>query len=118
MKDISGISKPHVFLIRKQADGSVGMKFKKWHSSQEGWVGEAKAPHDWVYLMNGYPTGQPELIKTRENPEIIEAKVLKRYHQWMKSSQIEEWNTYMAERRFLDNLYWPLHENMWNMKKV
>jgi hypothetical protein len=36
MKDIKGLSKPHVILIRKLIDGNVGIKFKKWHSSSDG----------------------------------------------------------------------------------
>jgi hypothetical protein len=58
VRDIAGISKPHVFLIRKQADGSIGMKVKKWHSSAEGWLGDVNNEMGWMNIMIDYPTGR------------------------------------------------------------
>lgn len=57
MHDLEGTSQPHVFLLRKQLDGTVGIKFKKWHSSPDGWVGPGHNPAQWLMLMISYPTG-------------------------------------------------------------
>jgi len=46
-------------LIRKQLDGHVGMKVRKWHSTNEPWTGLDDQSTNWVYLMANYPHGQP-----------------------------------------------------------
>lgn len=61
--DISGLSTPHAFLIRKLTDGKVGVKFKQWIShNDEAWQGSSDLPHDWMVFMKEFPVGYPNFL--------------------------------------------------------
>jgi len=66
MHKLHGIQKPHVFLVRKQLDNSVGIKFKKWHSTGDSWVGASQHPEEWLKLMDSFPAGHPEPLEQNE----------------------------------------------------
>ena len=57
LRDLLGISQPHVFLLRKQLNDDVGIKFKKWHTTNDVWVGPGHNTEQWLSLMISYPSG-------------------------------------------------------------
>ena len=65
MHTLDGISTPHVFLIRKQLDGSVGLKFKKWHSTPDSWQESEENHEGWLRLMTSFPVGSPTILQKK-----------------------------------------------------
>jgi hypothetical protein len=55
--DLTGLNKPHAFLLQHQPDGTVRIKFKSWYSSTEQWTGDPTLLQQWLNLMNSYPKG-------------------------------------------------------------
>ena len=83
VKDISGISKPHVFLICKLADESIEIKVKKWHSTNDSWIGASKDSDEWIKLLSGFPEEHPETILPHADPDVIDQATINKYNQWL-----------------------------------
>jgi hypothetical protein len=98
MCSIKGLSKPHVFLIRRLDDGSVGMKCKKWHSSKQGWRGPSVDDESWLYLMNSYPTGCPSLLQRGDLQMEATLESVSRMMQ-LKPSSLSLWEQFFSDHK-------------------
>ena len=81
--EIVSISKPHVFLFCKLTNGRVGLKFKKWHTTQCNWVGEIKNNGEWAFLFHNFPVGYPPLVESEKHIKIFDMPTLDCYSKWL-----------------------------------
>lgn len=118
VKDISGISTPHVFLLRKLPDETIGMKVKKWHSTSSAWMGAADKPDDWIELMSGYPVGKPNIVLPSNNPDNIQQSTINKYNRWLSEPVKAEWSEFCAASTVPGELYWKISDNVWKYNQV
>lgn len=120
VSDLSGLNSAHVFLIRKLSSGVVGMKVKKWHSTDDEWVGDTVAPDDWIVLMKSFPAGKPEEVPYGEIDDMLTLDSIKKYSTWLSDSSIQKWQTCLSSEEIVippEKLF-PMHPNMWSYNQV
>ena len=76
VKLMSGISTPHVFLFKNLDEGTVGMKVKAWHSTDDPWIGGTDETEEWWTIMSETPEGfppqlQPALLENYPDPRTL-----------------------------------------------
>lgn len=118
IKTITGISTPHVFLLRRLDEGRVGLKAKAWHSTTDKWQGGSTETEEWWYLMDEVPPGFPVDLQ----PELLEnypdARTLSAMETYMTPDQYNEWVYVQENNKVPDELMFPLHENFRNPVQV
>ena len=117
MKTLHGLHDAHVFLIRKQEDG-VAIKFKKWHSTPEPWIGSTAYPNAWLYLLNTYPTGKPDIIPV--SPLQTEAKLHEIIHvvNDMNINDRRKWTKFFKANFQVASRHCPLPDDLFQMDRV
>jgi hypothetical protein len=118
LHDVHGLTKPHVFLVRHLQDGRVGVKFKKWHSSTEGWVGHEHTADDWIYLLSSFPSGFP--VSLQETNLDTEA-TLDGVRQMMDLSpeNDKKWMVFFQQRRLRGSRHFhDIPDDLFDMSKV
>jgi hypothetical protein len=118
LKDISGMNSAHVFLIRRLSTGEVGLKVKKWHSTEDSWVGSLNDPAEWAEVMTDFPEGHPVTILPTTIQDLVTTDVIKKYNPWMSNSGMKSWQQFLQTKALPNMVYWSLPEDLWNFKKV
>jgi hypothetical protein len=116
--DIGGLNSAHVFLFRKLVSGKVGLKVKKWHSTNCEWQGSIVAPNEWITLMSTFPTGFPETIAPHAIEDMITLDVVRKYNLWMSNVGLASWQTYLQEPVIPEQFLYSVHEEYDNYNEV
>ena len=118
VRDIGGLNTAHVFLIRKLPDGAVGMKCKKWHSTDDTWTGSLAAPDEWIQLLTSKPPGHPEVIAPEPIEDMLTLADINKYQLWLHSGSGKIWQKLIEDEEMPATSFWPISTDMWNFSKV
>ena len=117
-REISGLNSAHVFLFKKLENGSVGMKAKKWHSTDDEWIGSMDDPHNWMKIMPQFPEGFPETVDRNAIEDLPELDEIRKCSLWMKPESISFWEHFLHNDLHDTGLFWETSHDQWNYHKV
>ena len=116
--DMSGLKSAHVFLIRKLPSGKVGLKAKKWHSTDDCWTGSADLPDEWMEVFHSVPRGNPTEIQPSLNEKIPEFKEIQKCRMWLSEEALDSWKKLIRDQHESDVKLWRLEPSMFDYAKV
>ena len=119
MHNVTGITTAHAILVRGQPDGSVGIKFKAWHSSTELWQGDSHHPSEWLHVLHSFPSGHPPSIA----PSLLDIEAsLASVSKILPSDTSQEihnkWIFFFRDNILHTQHYERLPDNFWNFSQV
>ena len=119
MHNVVGITTAHAILVRKQPDGSVGIKFKAWHSSTEPWQGDSHHPSEWLRVLHSFPSGHPPPVPpTSLDIEATLASVRSILPSDTSQDIKIKWEFFFREKILYTQHYERLPDNFWDFTRV
>ena len=118
MTTIHGMKAAHVFLIRRQPDDRVGLKMKKWHTTEDPWTGSNANPKDWIYLLSSMPSGIPDQLQPQQINSTVELADIIKIDSRMPENSKLKWNHLFAEQFTLRSRTTEIPEHLFDMSQV
>jgi hypothetical protein len=124
IQKLQNIADVHAFLIRKQPDDTVAMRFKKWHGDNSVWQGADPFKDFWVRLfpvVNGvqqFPSGTPSTILPHSIESDVTVDSLRSFLGVHANGYINEWDEFLTNQVFPENCVAPIPEDLFNFTKV
>ena len=94
------------------------MKAKKWHSTDDCWIGAADLPGEWMHVFNSPPPGRPTVVAKQQNENIPPLKEIQKCQMWLSSRALAQWEEMLEKYIETVPLQWELDQDQFDFKKV
>ena len=118
VRNISGLNSAHLFIVKRLPSGKVGLKAKKWHSTDDHWTGDSTLPGEWMEVLTSVPQGKPQPVEVVVNENIPPLKEIQKCRAWLSPRAVEEWALMINNQTEGSGMSWELQPSMFDYKKV